>query len=191
MFDILKTIFESSEVKSEWTVSKNAKDDWDIKGYCPRLDFAIGPFNNTSQEADSVNDEINKKVSEHETLLKNLFQVSDFVKDANERIHVQSFQDFHRALDKRENPRCFVSIEVESSGGTKHSLGDLVNASILGKVGLVIPTNEKQYRLFVRMRRYFSFVVSVHKTKLDLDNTLIIRYDRFVQVLTNKDSIQI
>ncbi len=82
-----------------------------------------------------------------------------------------------------KNARCFMTIEVENRGSKKHALGDLVNASSLGRIGIVIPYNEACYRTFFRLLYYFNFLQSVEKPSYSTQNLLIIKKEQFKDAL--------
>jgi len=52
------------------------------------------------------------------------------------------------------NPRYAVAIEVVFSGSSKHVLGDITNASVLGLYGFVIANEE----MLLKAKRIFKYI---------------------------------
>ena len=82
-----------------------------------------------------------------------------------------------------ENARCLLCIEIEGTGSRKHCLGDLINASALGRVGILVARSEKMLKAFLRQREYLRFLGSVGKNTLKTDNTLILSTEQFDKCL--------
>lgn len=55
----LDRIFGNNNVVPEWSIAKNSKDIVTRNLYCPRVDFAVDPFNITSDRTRN-NDVINR-----------------------------------------------------------------------------------------------------------------------------------
>ena len=149
----LKNIFEEIKVEESMRLSHNI--------YTPRVDVAVGPF----AYNDSFAEEYNILLSTHQELLNKL----------KEKSINKDWLDF----DINENPRCFIAIEVENSTGkdTKHLLGSITNASILGKVGILIVVNNKNG--LNNMKNYLKFAKEHNKIKDHLfqNVALIIKKD--------------
>jgi hypothetical protein len=119
----LARIFGESEVKSEWSVRREAVDAFTNIGlYAPRLDIAVGPFNVTRENA--VEDARRIVSFEQHPLIAVLKR---FGSEQHEGLFYSN-----------PNPRCLIAIEIEFYTSSKHILGAITNASMLGRVGIVL-----------------------------------------------------
>ncbi len=172
----LRQIFGESEVKIEWDVAKDREDDFTRDLYCPRLDIALGPFN-IDRNIDHNKSEIENALQYHRDFIRRLIHSSQ-----------HSHDNIDEFLDKRnKNPRCFLAIEIENSGSSKHMLGNIANVSIIGSLGIVIPFNDKQLSLCMRIKEYVSFASSVKKVKAIFENVLVIDRKKFLFVLAGNN----
>jgi hypothetical protein len=170
----LKQIFPPDSVKKEWNASKNSEDDFNNRDYyAPRVDIAIGPFN-TNRDLGRNNIRFNSLIQENTPLLQKLYELSH-LGEGHEYI---SFRDFISRLNL--NPRCFIAIEIENTKDAKRSIGDIVNASVMGKVGIVIPIGEDKYRLFYKIKKYFHYLEQVGKLEGNFRNVLIIEGNKLL-----------
>jgi hypothetical protein len=167
MFARLKRLFGNENVTREWDVAKNSKDAYTRELYCPRVDFAVGPFN-IDANIDYNNTLIEEAYRKHGKLLELLKSRSD---------------SEDKALKPNENPRCFLAIEVEDKSSRKHRLGSIVNASALGKIGIIVASNERVFESLVKIRKYLEFLEKVRKTRNAPENVLIITRENFLKSL--------
>ena len=70
-------------------------------------------------------------------------------------------------------------IEIEESGSRKHCLGNLVNASALGRIGVLVARTDKVLRIFIRQRAYLQFLAGVQKNTFKAANALILSATQF------------
>jgi len=168
----LRRIFGENNIKKEWDVAKDGRDDFTRELYCPRLDIAVGPFN-VDRNVNHNDMEIERTVRTHRNLISRMLRYSER--------RVGNINEFLR--NKNENPRCFLAIEIENSGSSKHMLGNIANVSIIGSIGIVIPFNDKKLSLCKRIRKYIAFATDVGKIKTIFKNVLIINKENFLQVL--------
>jgi hypothetical protein len=89
------------------------------------------------------------------------------------------FTYFDMLVQFNENARCLFCIEIEESGSRKHCLGNLVNASALGRIGILVARTDAVLRTFVRQRAYFKFLAEVEKNTFKTANALILTAVQF------------
>jgi len=104
LFTQLKQLFGNENVIQEWDVAKNSQDAYTRELYCPRVDFAVGPFN-IDANIDYNNMLIERAYQKYRRLLELLKSRSD---------------SEDKTLEPNENPRCFLVIEVEDKSSRKH-----------------------------------------------------------------------
>ncbi len=173
----LKKIHAPDSVVKEWNAAKNSLDDFNSRDYyAPRVDIALGPFNIDKNLAVN-NNKFERMVEIHKDLLEKLYSVSH-VAEGHEYM---SFQDFMSVLNK--NPRCFIAIEIENTKDSKRAFGDILNASVMGKIGIVLPIGGDKYQLFYRLKRYFNYLKQVGKLEGNFKNVLIIEGTKFLEVI--------
>lgn len=158
-----KLLEHFQQVKKEWRITQNATDAFssNVDVYAPRIDVAVGPFN----------------VSEGNE--KNRI-VQTFVDKAPQRMK-SIIESGH--LRENENPRCMLAIEVVYSGSTKHVLGDITNASMMGLYGFVV-ANSDMIDKVKRIFEYTKTIKHVGKAPIDLfSNVMVISTDEFLELL--------
>lgn len=170
----LETVFSSEQVIKEWDVGKESGDAFDRqKYYTPKVDIAVGPFN-IDQKWKFNNKKINSFVNRYKkNFLSWLYKIS----------HLRDYEDisygkFLKMLN--ENPRCFLAIEIENTKDPKRSLGDIINASSMGKIGIVIPLGNDKYEMFIKVKKYFYYLKRVGKTRDNFRNILIIEGSKLI-----------
>jgi len=159
LLELLKRCFGEDMVKKEWNIATKADDFWEIlrgKSYIPRLDYAIGPFNITGSVLENI-----KKIDNAYMVHFNLIQ--SFIKKS-----LTSINGFDENWN--HNPRCFIAIEVENRSSIKHRLGSMLNASFMGKIGIIVAQNERVLESF---RRLLTYLCIISKSKLKKTRILI------------------
>jgi len=146
--------------------------------YAPVVDIAVGPF------------AIERRYEAQYTEL--LEQTRDFIERLIEK-HNQNVEEaeertsFEHILHFNDNPRCLLCIEIEDTGSRKHLLGDLVNASALGRIGLLIARSERAFKSFLRQRVYLHYLANVGKNTFRTDNALVLTAEQFDECLATID----
>ena len=145
--------------------------------YAPIIDIAVGPF--------AID---RRRFEERYTQL--LFETRPFIESLIE-CHNQNIDaaeqraSFDTIAFFNLNARCLLCIEIEDSGSRKHCLGNLVNASALGRIGLLIARSEKILRTFVRQRVYLRFLAGAEKNSFRTENALVLLAQQFDECLQN------
>jgi len=159
---------EEIEIQEEWNVAKNRTDDFDRNSlYAPRVDIAISPF-----MINYITDEEKRKLDtafeSNKVLIKKIIE------------NGEKFEQFRY----NKNPRCLIAVEVETSGSKKHHVGDITNSSILGKIGLIVPTNVKSYTTFKRIMAYLDFAQRNNKINNNVfKNIILIKSEELIKLL--------
>jgi len=170
-FAKLKIIFGEENVKKEWDVAKDSRDDYGRHLYCPRIDIAVGPFN-ISREIIRDNQKIQSAIERHNNFIEQLVAKSEtLVGDTN-----------YLLRSKNKNPRCFLAIELENSGSRKHLLGDIANVSIIGAFGIVVAMNDSKLKAFKRIKEYINFATQVQKLPETFNNVVVLNQDKFMDI---------
>jgi hypothetical protein len=155
--------------------------------YSPRVDIAVGPFATEG-----------RLISEYNELAKVSRDFIDLCL-GNFRDNYSHFgrrfpegernipHDYHSFADisYNRNARCFLAIEIEKSGRQKHMLGDIVNASALGRIGIILAWDDTVLRSFLRILEYFSFLHEVGKPTFNSRNVIILRKNQFRHILNS------
>ena len=175
----LQQVFGIDEVEVEWP-SMRAEFGLDL--YSPRLDVAVGPFA-TRERLGLAYDRM------FEQEIPSLF-IRELVRFNRQNIRhwTDGFVepiDFDRLKYLNYNARCFLAIEIENEVSRKHLMGGAINASALGRIGVVIPWSQDKLRAFVKLFRYLQYLKNAEKNTFDTSNLLIVTRE---QMLTSIES---
>ncbi len=158
--------------------------------YSPMIDITVGPFSETrgiSLWADYDNlvlfsrNFINRIIEQFRINYQN-FAEGYF--GFEERTLPRGHRDFlSRNQNANWNARCFLALEVEDSGSRKHLLGDMINASISGRIAVLIGCNEDRYEAFMKLLEYIAYTSEAGKIKFTTRNILVLKPDQFEKAL--------
>jgi len=124
--------------------------------YSPRCDVAVGPFSYRNKNYNSLY-----------LRLADLPSITSFINNLRTTSLVTVNEtDF---FDYNNNPRCFMSIEVEdrTARDVKHLLGSMMNCSLMGKLGILV-VSDRHLANATRLLRYLHFVKRVGKIRAEL-----------------------
>lgn len=176
--DLIDDIFGQDYIK-QWPISTDGTDILSNQElhYCPRLDFAVGPFNIHLQ----VDEDCGKIMSAFRHYRRTISALEGL-----DRPVIVSEEDLYDSIpwEERDNPRCFMAIEIERSTGTKHRMGSIINAGALAKVGIVIEIGDSAYNSLIRIRKYLYLLRSVGKIRYEPKNVLILKYEDTIDALS-------
>ncbi|MDO8451350.1 MAG: hypothetical protein Q7S76_00590 [bacterium] len=165
----LNLIYE--DVQVQWSPFRREGRDM----YAPILDIAVGPF---AMERRYENEYT-------QTLIRTQDFIESLIQKHNENIERdEEWVSFAQILHFNENARCFLAIEIEHTGSRKHCLGNLVNASALGRVALLVARSEEVLRIFLRQRVYLARLAGYGKNTFKTDNCLVLTENQLNICLT-------
>lgn len=164
-----RSIFGNEVVKKEWdSVKFDGHIDNHKLVYAPRHDIAIGPFNSDMNLDTGID---NTKCMQSHPFTKRL--IKDVLQNRG-------------TLKKTWNSfsRCYLAIEIEFTGSSKHILGSLINASVSGSIGIVI-NNKHNSTKVDRIWRYLKRLEGLGRMKIyTLNNLIIFDNDEFLELLS-------
>lgn len=144
--------------------------------YSPVVDLAVGPFAiQRTYEAEYT-----------QALMKTRGFVESLINKHNKNVvgDIQERVSFDGILHFNENARCLFCIEIEDTGSRKHLLGDLINASALGRIGVLVARSATLLDAFLRQRVYLRYLKRVGKNTFHPDNSLVILSEQFDECLS-------
>ena len=160
--------FGNESVKTQWRSHAKNKDWLKLgKVYAPYPDIVIGPFNIHSSEYREI-----------ENILEAFKQHGIF------------FQELlgENISNKNENPRCLLAIEIEHSGTGKYMIGNIINASILGYIGIVV-VDKKLLQNVKMVKKYLEGASKIKEIGNIAKNTAIFEYNEFIDRLEKARSL--
>ena len=142
--------------------------------YSPAIDIAVGPY--------AIHERYETRYTK--LLRESRGFIACLIKAHNQNVESNEERiSFKGILHFNENARCLIGIEIENTGSKKHCMGDLVNASALGRIGLLIAWSPTVLRTFLRQRVYLGYLASVGKNSFRTKNALILTKDQFDRCL--------
>lgn len=159
---------ENILAKKEWKVTKEHTDGYDSKLlYAPVIDIGVGPFL-VNRVSYSENEKMERAFSDNKRLIEQIKSEGETLGD----------------FEYNQNPRCLIAIEVETSGSRKHLIGDIANASIFGKIGLIVPTNDANYKAFKKIIEFLKFAQENKKMhERVFNNIILIKSKKLIELL--------
>lgn len=142
--------------------------------YAPIVDIAVGPFAIERRYVDEYTELLDQTRDLIEALIR---KHNQNLEGREEPARFETIRTFN------ENARCLLCIEIEESGSRKHCLGNLLNASALGRIGLLVARNPRVMRVFMRQRAYLHFLTEVQKNSFRTDNALVLTAEQLNECL--------
>ena len=144
--------------------------------YAPVVDIAVGPF--------AIEQRFGPQYTELLGATRNF--IERLIEKHNRNVeHAEERTSLNRIMYFNENARCLLCIEIEDSGSKKHCLGDLVNASALGRIGVLVARSDKAFNAFLRQRVYLRYLAGVGKNTFRTDNALVLTAEQFDECLAS------
>lgn len=190
--DLLSVFFATIDIPDmEIRVRKSLKyrSERDYRSYSPMIDVSVGPFSEErgisrwsdyNQLVDFSRGLIDDTLAQFGSNYQNFGEGFFEVRERTLPISYESFLAFDKIdKDANWNARCFMAIEVENKRNPKHLLGDMLNVSVSGRIGVVIGYNTAAYETFLRQLEYIAYTVKAKKIRFNSKNIIVLRPDQF------------
>jgi hypothetical protein len=156
--------------------------------YKPEVDIGIGPFSERDKIYNSDYDELTFKFQD---------LITDWITDF--RANWQPFVDKKKWLKPLRGPehyrdfitantcgnaRCFIAIELENQTDRKYVMGSVVNAGILGRIGILVAENSEVFRNALRTRQYFDHLQEDRGRAIVMSNLIVLTIRQFLNNLS-------
>ena len=164
----LGNIFGVEMVKSEWDSVVHDGHIANHKSiYAPRHDIAVGPFN-SSMDIDIGGDKT-WQMRKH-PFTKELIDKQLSHRDVLEKVW-------------NKHSRCFLAIEIDFSGSSKHLMGSIINSTVSGSIGIIITKEEKKKKT-ERICNYIMRLEGLGALEVNMLRNLIVFEDKeFLELL--------
>jgi len=188
--DLLERYFERIEPQVGFKIPIEREWSAQISGtYSPRIDIAIGPFaiypgrkrvNDYDRLVESSKDFIELLIKNFEEN-KSKYELEPLT--AEKEPSIFSFLS-ESGQCVNPNSRCFMAIEIEGEGKhLKRKLGSIINASAMGRIGLMIAEDEECLKKLLNLLAYLHFLKEVRKPSFNAGNIIIITEKQFNSIL--------
>jgi hypothetical protein len=176
----IQNLIPELAIRSEWKAFNEIQE----ARYSPRIDIAIGPFN--VGPGPNIQDKYDNILKSNE-VVSFLEQVYKFHKNNIEKYSsLLSVPEFQEILSLNHNSRCLIAIEIENRNSRKHTLGSIINACSLGRIGIGIAFTEATSRIFSRILNYLNFLRMVDKNSYNTNNFLLLTRTQLNDICNRK-----
>jgi hypothetical protein len=188
LLDVFFSGFDQAAIRTRKSLKYRSESGF--RNYSPLIDVTVGPFSEV--RGVSLWRDYDRCVNFSRNLINDLVgqfrnNYQDFGQGyfgPQERVLPNGYEDFlSSSRDVNWNARCFLAIEVEDSGSRKHLLGDMINASISGRIGVLVGYNEDKHQAFLRHLEYLAYTVRAGKIKFSSRNILVLKPDQLEKAL--------
>jgi hypothetical protein len=146
--------------------------------YSPAIDLAVGPFATHRRHIRDYDQMVGCSVKMIEAMLRRY--------RGNLRIFGSDFEapSFEQLCMLNQNARCFLAIEIEKGNQSlKYLIGSAINASVLGRIGIVVAWDQCRLNDLLRGREFLSYMKQLEKNSFDTTNLMFLTSDQFITIL--------
>lgn len=93
---------------------------------------------------------------------------------------------YEEVINRNQNSRCLIAIEIENKNSRKHIMGSVVNAASLGRIGIGVGYDKAVVRTFLRIINYLSFLKDVGKNTYEIGNFLVLIKEQMIELATKE-----
>ena len=176
---------DDAQVRTEWPAMlweevRTRRHDRPSRSrmYRPVIDVAVGPF---ATHRRHVRD-YDRMVGEYERFFSNILSAHACnLGHFGSEYRAQSLDDLYRG---NPNARCFLAIEIEKGNpDLKYLMGSMINASALGRVGILVAWDQCRLRSLLRVRENFLYLSELGKNTFDTTNLIFLGRDQLMDAL--------
>jgi len=152
--------------------------------YTPMPDIALAPFNlkeETARYMCNICEYLEKK-----KFITRWIEELKLYYEENIKRYPEYEDTLIQVIPLRKNPRCFIAVEVCFTGSKKHTLGSMVNASLLGYYSILVTRedeSEKGVKLkdALKLKQYLLKVQELKAPGRIATNTIIVTDRQFIE----------
>lgn len=175
----MQLLFQDIEIETEWNAMR---DERALNIYSPRVDLAVGPFA-THERHESIYDNMLDLQNIRSFLQKLIGFYSENLMNYGDYVTPRAYD---QVVYQNLNARCFMAVEIENKVSRKHLMGGAINASALGRVGIVIPWTKDKLKAFIKLVRYMQYLKDASKNMFNTTNLLIVTKEQFHMAFTDE-----
>lgn len=189
---VLLDVFFASRGDATIRVRRSLKyrSERGYRSYSPNIDISVGPFSERRGvslwdryddlvrfSSDFIDEMLIQFCGNYEDFGEGFFRI-------DERTIPESYENFlSTSRGANWNARCLMAIEVEASGNRKHLLGDLINVSVSGRIGIVIGYDRDKLKAFLSQLDYLAYTIEAKKIRFNSGNIIVLKPDQFEKIL--------
>ena len=159
-------------LEADWAPFMDASD---IQS--PQFDYAVGPF---AEDNVVFEDEYEDLMDEHGRLFRLLIDTHNHNTQGH---HLVRPLKFKQVRIHNENPRALIVIDIQRKKSPMHILGSMINASLLGKVAVMVAWDDEK---FIAMKEQLDYIGYLYKLKIfgyKPRNLLIFDHKQLLEIL--------
>lgn len=146
--------------------------------YRPVIDVAVGPFATHRRHVGDYD----RMIGEYEGFFSEILSAhARNLRRFRSEYGAQTLGDLYRG---NPNARCFLAIEIEKGNpDLKYLMGSMINASALGRVGILVAWDQCRLRGMLRVRENFLYLSELGKNTFDTTNLIFLEKDQLTDAL--------
>lgn len=146
--------------------------------YSPAIDLAVGPFATHRP----LVEEYDQMVTSSTDMLFEMLR--SFARNLGRFQSRFPPPRFDQLASLNPNARCFLAIEIEKGNrSVKYLMGSTLNASSLGRIGIVVAWDQPRLDDLLREREYLSNLETAGKNSFNTGNSLFLRRHQLTRII--------
>lgn len=146
--------------------------------YNPVIDVAVGPFATHQRHVRDYD----RMTRDYEGFLSRILTAHK--RNLNRFGSDYRAQTLYDLCGGNPNARCFLAIEIEKGNpDLKYLMGSMINASALGRIGILVAWNQCRLNSLLRVRENFLYLSELGKNTFDTTNLIFLGKDQLTDAL--------